>query len=245
MRSQLARCAGAVVSPARRVTSPADTAAEFPTRRLFVAGANGATGRTLQPLAEALDIDLTPHIRPATATRLGDELPKNAAIFDLNDDHALKGALSDRTTVVQLIGTMRKRFGNGDTYASSDIATTRSLVDACPGTAVDHIVLLSSVGAGKPKGAYLQAKAEAEKIVVESGVPYTIFRPSAFIGAGHSMPWGVTKLLRTLAPTRYWPIAIEDLARTILWVARNRSHLDEVLEGGPLWGAVETSGHPG
>src|SRR5207245_164039 len=97
----------------------------------------------------------------------------------------LRTALARCTTVTQLIGTTRKRFAAGDTYESSDIGTTRQLVDAAhaAGT-IDHFILLTSVGAGKPRGAYLRAKAEAERIVIESGIAYTIFRPSFLIGGG-------------------------------------------------------------
>ena len=207
-------------------------------RRLFVAGATGATGRTLLPLAAELGVDLIPHLRPATAERLGEAAPARSATLDLSDTPSLRAALADRTTLVQLIGSTKKRFSQGDTYESSDIGTTRSLVAAVEGTDVDHLVLLSSVGAGKPTGAYLKAKAAAERIVTESGIDWTIFRPSAFIGAGHGLPWGVAGLMRALAPQRYHPIAIEDLARTLLYVARSRSHLGEVLEGPTLWATV-------
>ena len=214
-----------------------------PRRRIFVAGANGATGRTLFDLAEDTPARslLVPHLRPATARRLGDNAPAGSVALDLANTDALQQVLSDCTTVVQLIGTMRKRFGNGDTYETSDIATTQSLVDACRKSAVDHFVLLSSVGAERPRGGYLQAKAKAERIVRDSGVPFTIFRPSAFLGAGHSLPWGVPTLMRTFAGPRYRPIPIEDLARTILQTSLERSHLEDFLEGTTLWDAVESS----
>ena len=93
--------------------------------------------------------------------------------------------MSECTTVVQLIGTMRKRFAQGDTYESSDVGTTRQLVAAATEAQIDHFVLLSSVGADKPMGAYLKAKAEAERIVFDSGIPWTVFRPSSFDGGGH------------------------------------------------------------
>ena len=38
---------------------------------------------------------------------------------------------------------------------------------------------------------------------------------------------------------RYRPIRIEDLAKTILFVARTRAALGEVLEGKALWEYVE------
>lgn len=215
--------------------------AEVTPRRIFVAGANGATGRTLLSSAEPDTSDLVPHLRPATAERLGEAAPNSAAVLDLEDASELQAALADCTTVIQLIGTMRKRFAVGDTYASSDVGTTRCLVEASRKAGVDHFVLLSSVGAGKPRGAYLKAKAEAEGLVRNSGCAWTIFRPSAFIGGGHSLPWGSATLLRTVAPQRYRPIDIEELARTLLWVARTRKPLDAVLEGASLWSAVDQS----
>ena len=210
-------------------------------RRLFLAGATGATGRTLRPLASALDADIISHLRPATAARLGQDAPSPSAVFDLTDSDALRSALEGRSCVLQLIGTMRKRFASGDTYETSDIGTTRSLVDAALDADVDHFVLLSSVGAGSPTGSYLKAKAEAERLVVESGIPWTIFRPSAFVGEGHGLPLGLHHLMRPLVPAKYKPIAIEDLAAALLHVALERAPLGAVLEGRTLWEAVDAA----
>lgn len=206
-------------------------------RRAFVAGATGSTGRTVCRLAGAFDLPIVPHFRP---TRAANEacLPPNAAVFDLADAAALGTALGGCTTVLQLIGTMRKRFSAGDTYQTSDIGTTQLLVDAArAGDAVDHLVLLSSVGAGRPVGAYLKAKAAAEAIVIESGVPYTIVRPSAFDGEGHRSPPGMGGLTRLLGLRKYQPIKIATLAALILAVAQRRGPLG-VLEGASLWEAV-------
>lgn len=204
-------------------------------RRIFVAGSTGATGRTLQGLREAGRTELILHERPKPGRTPG----PRTAVFELSDEDALKDALDRSTTVVQLIGTMRKRFAKGDTYETSDIGTTRLLIDGAKGTPVDHIVLLSSVGAGRPLGAYLKAKRRAEQIVEESGIPFTIFRPSAFEGGGHHAPPGTDTVARLLRLSRFRPILIEDLARTILYVARSRTHTNEILEGDALWRAVE------
>ncbi|MEE2827961.1 MAG: NAD(P)H-binding protein [Myxococcota bacterium] len=212
-------------------------------RRLFVAGATGATGRTLVKIAGSRDIDLVPHLRPATAQKRPPD--PRAAVFDLTNHDALVSALADRSTVLQLIGTMRKRFASGDTYETSDIGTTRALVEAARNTQVDHIVLLSSVGAGRPIGAYLSAKAHAEQLVRESGIDWTIFRPSSFDGAGHRPPWGVRGVTRALGLKRYEPIRIEDLAASLLHVAGTGSHRGEVLEGATLWAVVDEAREQG
>ena len=203
-------------------------------RPIFVAGSTGAIGRAVCAAAESRQVAIRPHVRPASATKAGPD----SAVLDLGDADALAAALGDCASVVQLIGTMRKRFSTGDTYETSDIGTTRQLVAAAKRASLEHFVLLSSVGAGRPVGAYLKAKAEAERLVAEFGLPYTIFRPSSFDGDYHRPPPGMRALTRALGLKRYEPIAVTDLARAILHVAASRVAVGEVLEGDSLWRVV-------
>lgn len=199
---------------------------------MFIGGATGAIGRSLRALPQAKDAPLVLHFRPRRADEAKDD--PRARVFELDDEKALDEALEGCTTVVQLIGTMRKRFSTGDTYETSDIGTTRLLVEGAKRADVDHVVLLSSVGAGQPVGAYLKAKAEAERIVTSSGLDYTIFRPSAFVGEGHRPPPGFGTVTRALGLKRYQPVAVSDLAAGILHVALSRAPLGAVLEGASL-----------
>lgn len=207
-------------------------------RRLFVAGSTGATGRVLVPTAKRLGLEVVPHVRPKTAAGSA-SLDPAAAVLELSDHAALVEALRGCTTVVQLIGTMRKRFATGDTYELSDIGTTRQLVDAAKEAGCDHVVLLSSFGAGKPVGAYLKAKARAEALVTGSGLDWTILRPSAFEGGGHKPPPGMRWVTETLGLDRYRPITLDQLAQALLFVAAERAPLGVALEGTPLWQVVD------
>ena len=207
-------------------------------RRLFVAGATGATGRVLVRLAREAGSPVVPQVRPKSAARA----PEQARIVDLADHAALVGALSDCTTVLQLIGTTRRRFSTGDTYEASDVGTTRQLVDAAHEAGVDHLVLLSSVGAGRPRGAYLKAKSQAEALVRASGLDWTIFRPSMFVGEEHEPPRLVVALADRLAPAKYRPIRVAQLARALLHAGLARAPLQAVLEGRALWDEVARAG---
>lgn len=210
-------------------------------RQLFVAGATGAVGKTLLRLADARQISVLPHARPKSAPQLGQRRVVSLDLADKNLPEAMTGC----TTVVQLIGTMRKRFATGDTYETSDIGTTRQLLEAakrCP--SVDHFILLSSVGAGDPRGAYLKAKAEAERLVREANIPWTLFRPSAFADREGAFLPGVKTITTLFGLTKYIPIELEELARAILHVAQHRSPLLEVLEGKSLWDVVKQSAPP-
>lgn len=209
-------------------------------RTLFVAGATGATGRTLMRLALANGVDVLPHVRPKSANKPPASGWDRRAEFELSDHDRLVEALRGRTTVLQLIGTMRKRFAAGDTYLSSDIGTTRLLVEASKEAGVNHLVLLSSVGAGRPIGDYLKAKAEAEHLVRDSGLSWTIARPSAFEGEGHHVP-GAKILTAIPFLNRFRPIQMEELASALLRVALDGAPSDTVLEGDSLWDVVRTA----
>ena len=204
-------------------------------RTLFIAGATGAVGQTLVPLAIRQQADFLAHARPKSAAKLGN-VP--AAVFELSDPK-LVDVLKTRTTVISLIGTMRKRFASGDTYESSDIGTVRELLTAAKAAGtVDHFVLLSSVGAGSPRGAYLKAKAEAERLVVVSGIPYTIFRPSAFEDREGAFLPGMRAVTTALGLKKYMPIKLHELAAAILYSATQHGPLNSILEGDSLWDLV-------
>jgi nucleoside-diphosphate-sugar epimerase len=200
-------------------------------RKLFVAGASGATGRRVVSFATERGLAVLSHLRPKPG-RVADA---HTAVFELSDAARLSAALGGCTTVLQLIGTTRKRFADGDSYESSDIGTTLALLEGARRSGVDHFVLLSAVGAGFPVGAYLRAKAAAETLVRESGLRFTIVRPSAFLGEGKKSPPAVAALIRALGLGRFEPIPIESLARALVRCAQERSPLGTVLEGSALF----------
>lgn len=204
--------------------------------RLFIAGATGATGQVLVPLAASFHLEVIPHVRPKSVHKLSHP---HAAVFELTDAQRLRETLQTCDTVVSLVGTMRKRFGQGDTYETSDIGTTRLLVNAAKEVGLRHFILLSSVGAGKPFGAYLRAKAQAENLVMRSGLAYTVFRPSALEGGERKAIPFAKPLFRALGLRRLEPISLHDVSSAILWCAKNHAPLHEVLEGRSLWKLVD------
>ncbi|MCY1040927.1 NAD(P)H-binding protein [Corallococcus sp. bb12-1] len=211
-------------------------------RHLFVAGATGATGRTLMRQALTSNVSVKAHVRPKSAgTEPASGWP-DKAVLELADAPALAESMRGSTTVLQLIGTMRKRFAAGDTYESSDIGTTQQLVDAAKVAGVDHIVLLTSVGAGRPVGAYLKAKAEAERIVRDSGIAYTMVRPPALEGEYHRPPGLLHTLGKLPLLGNLKPMHLDQLAAVLLRVAERRAPVNAVLEGKSLWAEVEAAG---
>lgn len=219
--------------------------------RVFVAGATGATGTVLIPLAEKRGHTLVLHVRPSTAEKHPLGRDPRAAVFDLADSVSLRAAVAGCDVIISLVGTMKKRFGQGDTYESSDIGSTRQLVAAALAERISRFRLLSSYGAGGP-GAYAKMKGECEQIVQTAGnIRYTIFRPSALVspqefGESHlgkrEVPGFVESLGRGLAALpglSGWaddirPIPIDVVARAIL-ATLEAPRDGEILSGRDLW----------
>jgi uncharacterized protein YbjT (DUF2867 family) len=220
--------------------------------RVFVAGATGATGVVLVPRLRARGHTVVPHVRPATAARHPLGADADVAVIDLADADALDRALAGCDAVVSLVGTMRERFGTGDTYAASDVGTTRLLVDAGCRVNVETFVLLSSYGAGGA-GPYLQAKGAAEALVRGSGLSWSVLRPSALVSPADGMVgshgrrqtpgWLVAAGARFAGLPWIGPvlddvraIPIEVVADGIVAVLEDRAHYaGSTLAGRDLW----------
>jgi uncharacterized protein YbjT (DUF2867 family) len=220
----------------------------MPKGSVFVAGATGATGQVFVPMATDAGLELVLHVRPATAPRtpLGND--PRARIFDLSDAAALAAAMKGCDAVLSLVGTMRDRFKAGDTYEASDVLSTQQLVAGAKAAGVPRFLLLSSLGAGG-FGAYLKMKAICEGVVRDSGLGWTIFRPSVLVsperagepthGRRDAPPGmgGLFKVLRVVDHGRWTsrlaPIPIDVLVRAFLHVlAEPRDGV--VLEGRDL-----------
>lgn len=220
---------------------------------LFVVGATGAVGTVLVPKARAAGLRVVPHVRPKTAAThpLGQD--PEALVCDLSDAAALDRALSGSDAIACLVGTTRHRFAQGDTYESSDFQPVAQVVAAgkrAPGPP-RHFVLLSSLGARAGSG-YLGWKHRAEEEVRQSGLPFTILRPSFFDSRGTAarpsdgkarrpppLVDGALSLLGKLPglhkfAERVRPISLDDLADAIVRIIASRAPLGETVEGDRL-----------
>jgi uncharacterized protein YbjT (DUF2867 family) len=206
--------------------------------KLFLAGATGAVGALFLPLAEREGHEVVPHVRPQSAPKTPLARRPNACVAELGDTAKVAEAMRGAGAAVCLVGTMRSRFAQGDSYATSDVGAVREVVAAAKSAGVPRIVLLSSLGAGG-MGAYLRAKGEAEQLVRESGLAFAIARPGAFAspegapeglhgsrgfpGLGKALFAGLGAAgLRAFAH-RYGPMPLDVLAKALLRAAEGRA----------------------
>lgn len=86
--------------------------------------------------------------------------------------------------IVHLVGIIREGIGN-QTFTRVHVDGTQNLIDAAlEGGVTGRFLYMSALGSAQDAPAeYSRTKYAAEQIVVTSGFPYTIFRPSVILGA--------------------------------------------------------------
>lgn len=104
--------------------------------------------------------------------RLAGSGPELVAL-ERGDDWGAAIAAAD--AVVHLAGTLQPKGHNS--YRAANVETTEAVASAAAQGSPRRIVFLSYVGAAPDSAnAYLRSKAEAERLLLDCGVPTTIFR---------------------------------------------------------------------
>lgn len=128
---------------------------------------------------------------------------------------------------------------NSPSFADDDVlafftTSTANLLAAERAQGVGHHVALSVIGAaGVPDSGYMRAKVAQEKLIAESGVPYTIVRATQFYEFVEAIAGSATDGQTVRLPhAAMQPIAAEDVATGVTRAAA----------GAPVDGAIEIAG---
>jgi NADH dehydrogenase len=126
------------------------------------------------------------------------------------------------TAVINLVGILNE--SGAITFQRAHVDLPRLVVDACKAAGVRRLLHMSALGADAAGGAsrYQRSKGEGERVVAESGLDCTIFRPSIVFGredrflnmfAGLARMFPVLPLAASAA--RFQPIYVRDVAQCI------------------------------
>lgn len=126
------------------------------------------------------------------------------------------------TAVINLAGILNER--GSETFARVHVELPRLVVDACKAAGVRRVVHVSAIGADAHGGPsrYLRSKGEGEAIVEQSGLDWTVLRPSIVVGREDRFLNLFARLARALpvlaiaAPAaRFQPIYVRDVAACV------------------------------
>lgn len=143
----------------------------------------------------------------------------DVVVADVHHPAALAKLFQGCDAVINLAGVLHDARGRrGFDHAHIELA--RKVVAACRAAHVDRLLQMSALGAATDApSAYLRSKGEAERIVLESGLAVTLFRPSVIFGPEDrflNLFAGLARLLPVLAlaspGARFQPVYVDDVA---------------------------------
>lgn len=155
--------------------------------------------------------------------------------YDFEDPAKLQRSMQGAST---LINTYWVRFPRGSSTFESAVKNTMTLLDAAKRAGIKRIVHVSiaNPSMSSPLG-YYRGKAQLEQAVIDSGLPYTILRPTVIFGREdiliNNIAWFVRRFSVFGIPGdgryRVRPIYVEDVARLMADAVEKRSN--EIIDG--------------
>lgn len=166
------------------------------------------------------------------------------ALGDVTAYDSMVGAFEGRDAVVNLVSPspLFVPKGGNEMYERIHLGGTENCIEAAQEHGVERFVQMSALGAD-PTGEthYIRAKGRAETAVRESGLDWTILRPSVIFGDGAGFLEFTRKLTPpVLAPlpgggkTRFQPVYIGEFVSMIAETVESDGYSGEIYEiGGP------------
>lgn len=187
---------------------------------LAVTGATGFVGQALLDLG--LDVGATARVSIRALARQPQDKRKGVTWVqgDLADRKALAKLVRGAEAVIHIAGVVNA--ADVATFEAGNVAGTMALVEAAVAAGVPRFVHVSSLSAREPRlSAYGASKARGEKVVMASGLDWTVVRPPAIYGPRdrdmfelfRMARWGVVPVPRA---GRASVLHVGDLARLLL-----------------------------
>lgn len=171
--------------------------------KIAVTGGTGFVGSALVERAVAEGHEL------AVLTRLPQEQRERVEWVsgDLADKEALIRLVSDADLVIHVAG-MVKATDNAE-FEQGNVAGTLNLLEAACAAGPERFIFVSSLAAREPGiSAYGASKAQAEKLIMASGLDWTILRPPAVYGPRDG------EMLDLFRTAKWWFVPIPKWGRT-------------------------------
>lgn len=183
-----------------------------------IIGGSGFVGGHIAHLLAAQGINLRIPTRRRERVKELLVLPTAEVVqADIHDAAELDRLLAGMDAVINLVGILHGNF------TAAHVELPRKIVAACRRNGVTRLVHMSALNAGSEAPSdYLRSKGAGEKIVMESGLMTTIFRPSVIFGPGDSflnLFAGLARLplLPLASPhAKFQPVFVENVAHAFM-----------------------------
>lgn len=207
--------------------------------RIFMLGATGTIGRaTLRALLRR-GHDVVCFVRPGSKVGAGQFGGAELRYGEVTDAGSLAQDGFRGEAFDVLLSCLASRNGTAKDAWSIDHRAHLNALAAARVAGVNHVVLLSAICVQKPRLAFQHAKLAFEKTLIESGMTYSIVRPTAFFKSLS----GQVERVKNGKPflvfgngelTACKPISDDDLANYLVECLENKNMQNRILPiGGP------------
>lgn len=221
--------------------------------RIAVFGGTGFVGSYLIDALVASGMQPSALVRPGHEDRLRHAQRCRVIGGDIGDLGAVTDAIDGADAVIYNIGILRERPAHGITFEALHDRAARHVIDAAVQLGVQRFLLMSANGVRPDGTAYQRSKAAAERHLADSGLDWTILRPSVIFGDPRGLMEFATQLRRDIidsplpAPLFYpgllpvhagafelSPVHVEDVAAAFVAALNSADTVGETLHlGGP------------
>ena len=157
-----------------------------------------------------------------------------AVVGDLDDRAAVAATLRDCDAAIYLVGILREQPGAGITFEALQYEGACRVIDMARERGVGRVLLMSANGVRPDGTPYQRTKYRAEQHLAQSGLDWTVFRPSVIFGDPRGRMEFCTQLKRDMidppipAPAFFrglspaaggfsmTPVHVEDVARAFV-----------------------------
>ena len=150
---------------------------------ILVAGATGVLGSEIVRQLRAEGRPVRALVRTTSAPERIAELERAGAAIvrgDLKDRASLDAALDGVDTVISTVTTILTSQP-GDSFAATDAAGTKNLIDAATDAGVERFIYISFDTSRVPDSPLTAAKRDAEEHLRRSRLTYTVLQPGLFM----------------------------------------------------------------
>lgn len=216
-------------------------------RTILVLGASGLIGRFVTDDLRARGFRVVGAARSLSPAQTMSVLDVERPILSL-DAAALTCLLSEHVVdvIVNCLGVLQDGPGSNTSAVHRDFVARLLQAIADGGRAI-RLVHISIPGTAEAdRTAFATTKREAERLIAASGIPHAILRPGFVVAPS---AYGGSAMLRALAAfpldlpatemaTPVQPVAVEDIAATIAWLAAR--DIDDALVRAVSWDLMQT-----
>ncbi|MDD2901033.1 MAG: complex I NDUFA9 subunit family protein [Syntrophales bacterium] len=151
--------------------------------RVLVTGGTGFVGRYVVRELLARGHEVRCLVRPGSVGKVAAGEGMEVFTGDALHPEAVVRAAAGCEAVVHLVGIIREFPGRGVTFEQVHVQATENVVNAAKDAGAQRFLHMSALGARpEPADPYHVTNFRAEELVQQSGLPYTIFRPSVIYG---------------------------------------------------------------